>query len=50
MHVKWANEKRIGVVWMNRKQTTMVISVCSEPNWECQDVSMKRLSEFVTVV
>lgn len=39
MHVKWANDRRIGVVWMNRKQTVMVISICSEPTWECQDVS-----------
>lgn len=40
MHVKWANDRRIGIVWMNRKQTIMVISVCSEPSWECQDVSI----------
>lgn len=41
MHVKWANERHIGLVWMNRKQTIMVISVCSEPYWECKDVSIK---------
>lgn len=42
MHVKWANDKRIAVVWMNRKQTIMVISVCSEPNWECHDVCFRK--------
>ncbi|XP_060869072.1 prolyl endopeptidase FAP-like isoform X2 [Metopolophium dirhodum] len=45
MHVKWANERRIGVVWMNRKQTTMVISVCSEPNWQCQDSYVEKIAD-----
>ncbi|XP_050544681.1 prolyl endopeptidase FAP-like isoform X2 [Daktulosphaira vitifoliae] len=45
MHVKWADDRRLAVVWMNRKRTTMVISVCSEPNWECQDSYVEKITD-----
>lgn len=50
MHVKWANDRRIGVVWMNRKQTVMVISVCSGPSWECQDVSTNKYNNIIVYI
>ncbi|XP_050434838.1 prolyl endopeptidase FAP-like isoform X2 [Adelges cooleyi] len=45
MHVKWASDRLMAVVWMNRKQTIMVISVCSEPSWECHDSYVERIND-----
>jgi Dipeptidyl peptidase IV (DPP IV) N-terminal region len=38
--VTWANPRQVAVVWMNRRQNLSIISVCTEPDWQCEDVSL----------
>ncbi|XP_065353279.1 inactive dipeptidyl peptidase 10-like isoform X2 [Cloeon dipterum] len=40
--VTWASPRQVAVIWMNRRQNLSIISICSEPSWECEDSHTER--------
>ncbi|KAF4520670.1 hypothetical protein B566_EDAN006346 [Ephemera danica] len=40
--VTWINNRQMAVVWMNRRQNISIVSICSEPLWNCEDNHVER--------
>ncbi|XP_065222980.1 inactive dipeptidyl peptidase 10-like isoform X2 [Planococcus citri] len=45
INVVWSETNQIAVTWMNREQTTFIISICTGPNWNCQDAHVETATE-----
>lgn len=39
--VTWVSQTEISVVWMNRAQNYSLVSICKNPLWMCQEVSIQ---------
>ena len=47
--VVWVTPRAVAVTWLNRAQNMSVVSKCSEPRYDCEEVSrLKVLDAYLS--